>query len=410
MAQARGALDVNDQRSVWTYSDANIAMTRTIAPVLGDPHSFVVNLSGTFKTEAPKYAYVSITAQGYDGDPQAMDRQLLFWHGDELKRFHVKEQLDAAQQVTGGVKWIGAASRYFFFGVINRSPVLGDGLLQPLAPIDPLNVDGKLIYGHPARASMVLPLNGNTFEIPLQVYFGPKQVDLLAKIEPTFKKAVDYGWFHWLAYPLLKLLKLLQSWVVNWGFAIILLTLVVRAVVFPLSYKGAKSMKKMSAIQPELTRLKEKYKDDKETLNREMMMLMRTQGYNPLAGCLPILAQMPIFFALYRVLYSSVELYQAPFALWIKDLSDKDPYYVTPVLLTGIMFLQQKLTPMSGMDPAQQKVMQFMPIMFGAFMITVPSGLTLYMLISAIAGIAQQRYLNKKLGLGPNAGVAVPAI
>jgi YidC/Oxa1 family membrane protein insertase len=165
-------------------------------------------------------------------------------------------------------------------------------------------------------------------------------------------------------------------------------------------------MKEMARIQPQLARLREKYKDDREALNREMLTLMRSHGYNPMAGCLPILIQMPIFFALYRVLYSSMELYQAPFAFWIKDLSLHDPFYVTPVLLSLSMFLQQKLTPNTATDPAQQKMLQFMPLIFGAFMLALPSGLTIYMLVNALVSIVQQSFLNKKFGIN---AVAAPA-
>jgi YidC/Oxa1 family membrane protein insertase len=156
-------------------------------------------------------------------------------------------------------------------------------------------------------------------------------------------------------------------------------------------------MKQMAKLQPQLQKLREKYKDDKEALNREMLTFMRSNGYNPVSGCLPMLIQMPIFFALYRVLYSSIELYHAPFWLWIRDLSDKDPYYVTPVLLTLTMYIQQKMMPNTATDPAQQKMMQFMPIMFGAFMLTLPSGLTIYMLVNALTSIVQQIVLNRKL-------------
>ena len=162
-----------------------------------------------------------------------------------------------------------------------------------------------------------------------------------------------------------------------------------------------KNMKNMARLQPQLQRIKERYKDDREALNREMLSLMKNNGYNPMAGCLPILIQMPIFFALYRVLYSSIELYHAPFGLWIHDLSSRDPLYITPILLSLTMFIQQKLTPNTATDPAQARMMQLMPLIFGAFMVTLPSGLTLYMLVNALASIAQQLFLNKKLDIKP---------
>ncbi len=153
----------------------------------------------------------------------------------------------------------------------------------------------------------------------------------------------------------------------------------------------------MQVLQPQIKLLQEKYKSDPAKQQSELLAFMKTNGYNPVSGCLPILIQLPIFFALYRVLERSVELYQAPFIFWIQDLSLKDPLYITPVLLIVTYWVQQKVTPMTGMDPMQQKVMQFMPILFGVMMIALPSGLTIYMLINAIATITQQLALNKLL-------------
>jgi YidC/Oxa1 family membrane protein insertase len=242
---------------------------------------------------------------------------------------------------------------------------------------------------------------GKTLSVPMRVYFGPKELNILRQVEPTLDHTVDFGWFTVFAYPLLKLLKWLYQFVQNYGVAIILLTLLLKIVTYPLTYKSMKSMKNMAKLQPQLQKIREKHKDDKEALNREMLGLMKNHGYNPMAGCLPMLIQMPIFFALYRVLYSSIELYHAPFALWIHDLSTRDPYYVTPVLLSLTMFIQQKLTPNTATDPAQAKMMQLMPLIFGAFMLTLPSGLTIYMLVNAIASILQQMILNKKLDAKP---------
>ena len=211
-----------------------------------------------------------------------------------------------------------------------------------------------------------------------------------------------------MAYPILWLLKFIYKFVHNYGVAIIILTLFIKVLTFPLTLKSIKGMRKMAEFQPKMKALQEKYKNDKESLNREMLTMMKTSGYNPMAGCFPMLIQMPVFFALYSVLDTAVELYKAPFAFWLHDLSEKDPYFITPVLMTAVMFFQQKLTPPSpGMDPAQQKVMQWMPVMFGAFMITTPSGLCIYMFVNALASAVQQLYLNKKLGVpGPVSGIA----
>jgi YidC/Oxa1 family membrane protein insertase len=159
-------------------------------------------------------------------------------------------------------------------------------------------------------------------------------------------------------------------------------------------------MAKMAKLQPQLNALREKYKDNKEKLNVEMMNFMKTNGYNPVGGCLPMLLQMPIFFALYRVFFNSMELYQAPFYLWIHDLSAPDRFYVTPVLLCALMFLQQKLSPSTATDPAQQKMLQIMPVLFGVFMLMLPAGLNIYMLVNSIVSICQQWYLNRRFGVG----------
>ena len=166
---------------------------------------------------------------------------------------------------------------------------------------------------------------------------------------------------------------------------------------FPLQYKSFKSMKKMQVIQPELTALKEKYSDDPKRMQQETMALFKRAGANPLSGCLPLFLQMPVFFAFYKVLYTAVELVDAEFAFWILDLSQKDPYYVLPVLMSAAMFLNMKLTPSTSADPAQQKIMMFMPLFFGFIMKDLPAGLTLYIFISTIVGMLQQLFVYKRV-------------
>ena len=197
--------------------------------------------------------------------------------------------------------------------------------------------------------------------------------------------------FGWIGRHILTLLKWFYSLVGNWGLAIILLTILVRALVLPFNLMSYKSMKAMQKIQPEMQRIREKYKEDAQKMNLEVMQLMKTHRVNPLGGCLPMFLQLPIFFALYQVLGQSIELYQAPFVFWIHDLSLKDPFYVLPVLMGITLFLQQKLTP-STLDPAQAKILMFMPLMFTFFMVSLPSGLTLYIFVSGVFGILQQFY------------------
>jgi YidC/Oxa1 family membrane protein insertase len=227
--------------------------------------------------------------------------------------------------------------------------------------------------------------------------FVKKEFDLLKSLGKGLHLAVDFGIWSILAEFILYALQWFYNFIPNYGVSIIFLTLIIRLLTFPLQYKSFKSMKKMQLIQPELTKLREKFKDDPQRMQRESMELFKRAGANPLGGCLPLLLQMPIFFAFYKVLYSAVELVNAPFFFWIKDLSNKDPYYVLPLLMTSAMFLQQKLTPTTVADPTQKKIMMFMPIVFGLIMKDLPSGLSLYIFVSTIFGVAQQMYVYKKV-------------
>lgn len=220
-------------------------------------------------------------------------------------------------------------------------------------------------------------------------YAGPKSIDSLKIVDPELAHIIDFGFFGFIARPLLYIMKGFHSVVGNWGFAIILLTLLVRLCVLPFNIMSFKSMKAMQKVQPIIQSLREKYKDDPMRLNQEMMVVMKENGANPVGGCLPMLLQIPVFFALYRVIGSSIELYSSPFVGWIHDLSAHDPFYVLPVLMSVFMFIQQKITP-STMDPTQAKIMAFLPLVFSLFMLQLPSGLTLYMVVSTLFGIIQQ--------------------
>lgn len=223
-------------------------------------------------------------------------------------------------------------------------------------------------------------------------YAGPKSIDILKSVDPELASVIDLGFFGMIGRPLLYIMKAFHGLVGNWGFAIIMLTLMVRLCVLPFNLMSAKSMKAMQKVQPEIAALREKYKDDAMRLNQEMMAVMKQHGANPVGGCLPMLIQIPVFFALYRVIGSSVELYNSPFIGWIHDLSAHDPFYVLPVLMAVFMFIQQKITP-STMDPTQAKIMLFLPLVFSVFMLQLPAGLTLYMVVSTLFGIIQQYFI-----------------
>ena len=230
----------------------------------------------------------------------------------------------------------------------------------------------------------------------LKYIYTKKEYDHLVELGHNLSLAVDFGIMKFIALPILRGLQFFYTVFPNYGISIILLTILIRMLTFPLQYKSFKSMKKMQTIQPELKKIKEKFKDDPQRQQKETMALFKKAGANPIGGCLPMLLQMPIFFAFYKVLYSAVELVDAPFLLWITDLSAKDEFYVLPVLMAVAMFLNTKLTPTTSVDPAQQKIMMFMPLMFGFMMKDLPAGLTLYIFISTLVGMLQQLFVYKR--------------
>ena len=260
--------------------------------------------------------------------------------------------------------------------------------------------DGSLFESRLAYAPAELgPGQAATFRTA--VYAGPKDYDALEAFGHRSTNVIDLGWFSFIARGMSWLLRAIYGFVGNWGFAIILLTLLVRVLLLPFVVPQFKNMAKQRALKPEIDKINELYKDDREKKGAAMMELWRKHKVNPLGGCLPVLLQMPIFFALYQTLSTSIELYHAPFVLWWADLSSPDPYYVLPVVLGALMFVQQKLTPVQ-MDAAQAKVMLYaMPLMMTFFMLLLPTGLCLYMVTSSAVGITQQRYMYWKMDQGP---------
>jgi len=242
---------------------------------------------------------------------------------------------------------------------------------------------------------------GQTATFGTQVYAGPKDHDALEAFGHGSTNVIDLGWFSFIARGMAWLLRAIYGFVGNWGFAIILLTLLVRVLLLPFVIPQFRNMAKQRALKPEIDKINELYKDDREKKGAAMMELWRKHKVNPLGGCLPVLLQMPIFFALYQTLSTSIELYHAPFVLWWTDLSSPDPYYVLPIMLGALMFVQQKLTPIQ-MDAAQAKVMLYaMPLMMTFFMLLLPTGLCLYMVTSSAVGIGQQRYMYWKMDREP---------
>jgi len=249
-------------------------------------------------------------------------------------------------------------------------------------------------------AGVVVPVGtvapGATGSVDVPVYIGPQEKEQLEKVAPGLNLVVDYGWLYILAAPLFWLLKTIHGFIGNWGWSIIVLTILIKLVFYPLNAKAGRSMAQMKVLAPKMEKLKQLYGDDRQKMNQAMMELYRTEKINPLGGCLPILVQIPVFIALYWVLLASIELRHAPWIGWIKDLSAPDPYFILPVVYAISMFVTTKLNPQPA-DPVQARIMLIMPIMFSVFFLFFPAGLVLYWVAQNLLSIVQQWHINRTL-------------
>jgi len=299
----------------------------------------------------------------------------------------VKDLAEKPKDFDGGVDWTGYADKYFMSAILAQDNSIGSVRIRK----------GTGAYIDTTIASPYFEISpGQNRSIAYRLFFGPKDVDILKAQGQGLESSLDLGWFAAIAKPLLYTLKFFYKYTNNYGIAIIIITVIIKLLFFPLTHKSYKSMKDMQKLQPKMTELKEKYKDDRDGMNKAMMELYKTHKVNPLGGCLPMLVQIPVFFALYKALMYSIELRHAPFMLWITDLSAKDPYYVTPIIMGATMFIQQKMTP-SSMDPIQAKMMLALPIVFTFMFLNFPSGLVIYWLVNNILTIGQQVYINRTL-------------
>lgn len=280
-----------------------------------------------------------------------------------------------------GVRWIAQEDKYFFSAIVPKT-----------------QIKEARAWSKDDVAFVALKMDAGVIN-EYFIYAGPKERDRLREYGLGLEHMIDFGFFTIIALPLFWILKLFYSIFNNYGIAIIMLTIVVRIPFIPLINKSYKSMKKLQDVQPEMTKLREKYKKDPQKMQKEIIELYKNKKVNPLGGCLPMLLQLPVFFALYKVLLIAIELRGAPFILWITDLSVRDPIYILPIIMGATMALQMKMTP-STMDPMQQKLMMFMPIVLTILFLTFPSGLVLYWLVNNVLSIAQQFHINKKLSKG----------
>ncbi|PIP81182.1 MAG: membrane protein insertase YidC [Gammaproteobacteria bacterium CG22_combo_CG10-13_8_21_14_all_40_8] len=297
---------------------------------------------------------------------------------DDSKPLHVKTQ--------GG--WVAIIQHYFLTSWIPAK--------DKMNTLYTLKTGENLAIGAFQPAVAILP--GTQHHLKAELYVGPKNQEKLKKIAPGLELTVDYGVLWWIGQPIFALLKMLHSLLGNWGAAIIMVTFTVKLLLFPLSNAQYRSFAKMRKLQPKMQALKERYGDDRQKMGKATMELYKKEKVNPLGGCLPLVIQMPVFFALYWVLMESIELRQAPFMLWIHDLSIQDPYYILPLIMGASMYLMQKMQPTApNMDPMQQKIMQFMPVMMTVFFLFFPAGLVLYWVVNNTLSIVQQLAVNKMI-------------
>jgi len=347
----------NRETSSWTLTDES---TSTVLRIQETEKFFNFIISGPTATKLS--FFFSTTAKTSENK---RPREYVYFDGSAQRYSIAKDHADE-----GKLKWFGLDFHYHLFAFVNDSQLYTYNLSESGA----------------AKFSMLNEANEHSFKL----VFVKKNYDLLSAIGDNVDQAVDFGFFGIVAVPILRVLQYLHRYIPNYGIAIIILTIIIRMLTFPLQFKSFKSMKKMQTIQPDIAKLKEKFKDDPQRMQKETMELFKRSGANPLGGCLPMILQMPIFIAFYQVLSNSVELVGAPFYFWLTDLSVKDHFYVLPVLMGIVMFFQSKLNPTPMTDPTQKKMMMFMPIVFTFIMKDLPSGLNLYMTVSITLGIAQQ--------------------
>jgi YidC/Oxa1 family membrane protein insertase len=378
-------------QKIYTFSadsyliNCDIVVQNGSGMILND--SLVITTPGIFDEETKKRSRFA-----FEGPVAYIDKEFF-----SFKPKNIKEK----DTYNGTVHWAGYTDRYFLTAVLPKGDTEGHLKLNFENEV----AESRLVW----RMDRLDP--DRQAEFPFTYFMGPKSHKELSQYDNSLKKAINFGFFDILAKPLLITMNVIHDVIPNYGVAIILLTVLIKLIFWPLGTKSYKSMNEMKKVQPLMMKIREKYKDDKQRMNKEIMGLYKTYKVNPASGCLPLLVQMPIFFALYRMLYQAIELRHAPFVGWIQDLSGPDrlfnfdfsiPFMEAPygipvlTLIMGASFLiQQKMTPMAG-DPLQAKMMMLMPVLMTVLFINFPSGLVLYMLVNNIISMGQQYYTQKK--------------
>jgi YidC/Oxa1 family membrane protein insertase len=407
-----GSLTIGSEAKtlVFEYRDAAGLVARkefTFNPA----HPYIVRFLGQVsKNDAPLNHTINwgpalgtgVVAGGMSYAPAS---QPIFYRDRKVSRVAIKD-IEKHRQEQGSFGFLGVDDHYFLSAMLPPTEQLQVSYSPELVA-----VPGQ---SHPLQFISWSVKSPSGPQPAADFFFGPKDLDVLQSIKPDLVRAIDFGMFDWLVVPLLRALKWIDSYIGNYGWSIIALTVIINLVMFPLKHKSIVSMRKMQELQPQMKAIQDRYAKLKMTdpgrqkMNEEVMALYKQHGTNPASGCVPMLLTLPVLVAFYAMLAVAIELRGAPFLGWIKDLSAHDPYFVTPVLMGITMFVQQRMSP-SVADPVQAKMMMFMPLMFTGMLIWAPSGLVLYWTVSNLWAIGQQTLTNRLIGPPPQHNVRPPA-
>lgn len=378
------------------YRDSRIQISRRVrVPASG----YVVEVTTDVRSSNQALPYALHLGPGIgDLDPTAAeeftDRQIVYLSADSVTRYPPEKLNEGPKSVEASARWVALDSKYFSAVVLDSEAIRG-------LRLEKNDWKGKNPQGQEQTVALL------SAEVKLKehgkvvLFLGPKDHEILQGVDASLTRLINYGWFAFLVWPLLVSLKFVHEYVHNYGWAIIILTFVINLLLFPLRYKQVVSMKKMAEVQPKLKAIQDKYKrmkrDDprRAQMNVEVMALYKQHGVNPLGGCLPLVIQMPFLFAFYSMLAYSIELRGAPFMWWIRDLSQHDPFYVTPIIMGISMIVQQKMTPATTADPMQRRMMMLLPVIFTFMFLSLSSGLVLYFLFSNLFAMMFQVLLER---------------
>lgn len=381
------------------WSDGHLAVTKKLN--FTQDYQMSVEVSATLDGDPLP---VALAWRGGFGDKSAyraaQNVTVFYKQNDKLnllqyKKLGVSGNQSQSQQQAGPMEFLGIEDQFFTATFL---PAKDNLSLWDWTQDHKTVVDNK-----PETEPVAEMAAGITTAEPLQtrVYVGPKDLAILGKLQPSLEQLVNFGWTGVIAKPLLFAIQWMHRYIPNWGWTIVILTLIINFALFPLKLKSQRSMQRMAKVGPEIRAIQDRYKKysmsdpRKRQMNEEVMAIYQREGVNPIGGCLPMLPQLPIWWALWRVLNGAIELRHAPWIGWIHDLSAKDPYYILPISMSILMYLSTKMTPQTTVDPSQQKMMSYMPLMMGAFFFNLSSGLNLYMFTSNVVAVGQQYYLNR---------------